>query len=59
VAKSRQTLLVDSKTCGKTVLYTTFEGRETKYIPLAKLTPMVLEIDGHDFTNKVWRDSVG
>jgi hypothetical protein len=29
------------------------KARETEYIPLVKLTPMVLEIDHRDLTNRV------
>ena len=53
------TLLGKSKTRGKAVLYTTFEGqRDRGAISLEKLTSMALEIGFRDLTNRVYCDAV-
>jgi hypothetical protein len=50
------TLLVRSRTRGKARVYTTFKARETASIAPVNLTPLALEIDRPDLTNRVCPD---
>jgi hypothetical protein len=57
-SRPRRTLLVTSKSLDKRSCPLHLKARETEYIPLVKLTPMVLEIDHRDLPNSVGRGHV-